>query len=128
MYYMHLKTLLKQASAADRRHGKRWYHEARQWCENTGSQTGTPTRVVAGMVAALSPRNKWKRNLQDTRALLHWLQHGGERPMFATYNTMIQKAIDIYNSDHTGREIRRILNGPKITAFLITYTTQLARA
>lgn len=102
--------------------GKAWYANARRECQELADNLGYPLAVVAGVVAALSPNNRWQRNLRDAEALLRGYRDGVDvrEVKVSTYHAMRQKAWDI--CDEYVRYVRdvsiaQILNGPKITAF-----------
>lgn len=46
--------------------GKDWYKVANQFCIDTANKFDTSPFIVASVVSALSPRNKWSQNLKDT--------------------------------------------------------------
>lgn len=46
--------------------GLTWYEQANDFCNETASKYEINPEIVAGVVSALSPRNKWHRNLVDT--------------------------------------------------------------
>ena len=54
--------------------GLKWYKEANEFCVETGKEYGFNPDVIASVVSALSPRNKWKTNLRDTITVLKAVQ------------------------------------------------------
>lgn len=50
--------------------GKDWYKVANQFCIDTANKYNTNPFIVASVVSALSPRNRWEKNLKDTIKVL----------------------------------------------------------
>ena len=101
-------------------HGLTWYRDANQWCNAVAIEHKLPLHVVVGVVAALSPTNRWSRNLIDANNLIETFINGGyvEDCKVCTYNTMRDKAWHILQSiPHTPDDVAFILNGAKITDF-----------
>ena len=80
-----------------RNEGLGWYHEAQLFCRTLSRTHGISSYVVASVLSALSPNNKWDRNKIDCEAvLLAWKQ--GEPPesvKCCTYNANKIKAFSI---------------------------------
>jgi hypothetical protein len=93
--------------------GRAWYGAAHDICESITRETGIDTRIVAAVVSALSPRNKWNRNLVDARNLCHAYVRGWrpEDVTVCTFNTNRAKAWRFL-------EQHAWTNGPKTTAFV----------
>ena len=53
------------STPAERRRGLAWYATAFTDCERIANQFGLPVNIVAGVVSALSPNNKWERNIEN---------------------------------------------------------------
>jgi len=109
--------------------GVSWYMNAYEIAERISIDTGIPTIVVCGVLAAISPNNKWPKNCANAEAMCAVFAAGGD-PMsvkISCYNTMKQKATDILtmqqyaedmgNCDVTFDQIMAILNGRKIQCF-----------
>ena len=89
--------------------GKEWYANAKIDCLMLSHLHGVPTNTVAGMVAALSPRNRWSRNVVDAESvILH-----GECATVATFKTNKAKAVRILQ----GEWPLDVLSGNKVRAF-----------
>ena len=58
--------------------GKRWYKLANQFCIDTAKQYNTEPLIVASVVSALSPRNRWEQNLKDAKKVFKAIQEGKE--------------------------------------------------
>lgn len=95
--------------------GEAWYLQANIWCETMAVKYGYSTEVVAEVLSALSPTNKWDRNKVDAEAVLSAVRNN--EPMgsvkVCTYNKNKEKAFDI------ARLKTRIVHGsPKTYAFV----------
>ena len=96
-----------------------WYRSAFQIADRISDKYGLPTETVAGVIAALSPNNRWERNIIDAEAIIKcWAAGGTDEDVLAvkccTYTAMRQKALDILTRDIP---IVEILNGAKIVEF-----------
>lgn len=98
--------------------GLDWYKKARVFCYRVAQKNFVPYIKVCGIMAALSPRNKWERNKIDVENLIKYMQDfDSKRPLFGTYDKMVEKAELIFRCDGRPETIKRILNGPKIVSF-----------
>ena len=102
-----------------------WYPSALAIAGRIADKYGVPTETAAGVIAALSPNNRWERNIVDAEAIIKCWAAGGTRTdmlnvTVCTYGKMKAKAVDILTRDIP---IVEILNGKKIIEFLncITY-------
>lgn len=121
-YVRNINKVFKQAQAHEVKHGKTWYRDALRECEDMAACHGLPVHIVAGVVAALSPTNKWERNLVDAHYMCKTFVDGGyvEDCSPCTYKTMRDKAWSILQSmPHNVDDVAFILNGPKITDFFM---------
>jgi hypothetical protein len=107
------------ASAQEIQEGANWYRNANYIAESIAIKTGLSIRKVAGVMAALSPRNRWERNCIDAEQLCLLYSVGGidaaKQLKVSTFNGNKQKALDILQSEEDA--IENILNGRKIVAF-----------
>lgn len=75
----------------------RWYEAAHEACRNISRSTGLGMATVVAVVAALSPRNKWGRNLTDAAAMAAAYVAGGVDAAAAvrvcTFNSNKRKAV-----------------------------------
>lgn len=76
---------------------KDWYVRARLWCEHRAGMYNLEVRTVAGVISALSPRNKWERNLIDADQLLYAVFNGYSASwvVSSTFMKNVLKAYDI---------------------------------
>ena len=108
------------ATAGELQEGLEWYHRANRVAAEIASAHGISLETAAGVIAALSPNNRWERNIVDAENLIRAFSIGGadeaENVKVCTYGKMRTKAIQILEAtsivDHAS-----ILNGRKITAF-----------
>mgnify|MGYP003315973843 FL=1 len=103
-----------------------WYASALKIASRISSKYGATTEVAAGVIAALSPNNRWERNIIDAEALIKvWAAGGTDADILAvkccTYPVMRQKALDILK----GSDIVKTLNGPKIIEFFNCITNPM---
>tara|TARA_R100001463_G_scaffold14688_1_gene38484 strand:- start:2557 stop:3159 length:603 start_codon:yes stop_codon:yes gene_type:complete len=56
--------------------GLKWYKLANQFCIDVSKEYNTTPLIVASVVSALSPRNKWKQNLIDAKKVFEAIKQG----------------------------------------------------
>ena len=120
-YVTNINKVFKLATQAELAHGLEWYKAAKAACQAMADTCELPLAVVVGVVAALSPTNRWERNLIDAGNMLATFTSGGyvEDCAPCTYKTMRDKAWLILSDGLTqdADDIAKTLNGPKITDF-----------
>ena len=108
------------SSAAEIRAGLDWYAVAHNEALSISERHNIPLTTVIGVIAALSPNNKWQRNLDNADALIAAYLDGEtvESVKVSTYHTMKAKAWSILADqlDETDDILTR-LNGQKIKSF-----------
>ena len=119
-YVENILAVYAQATPEEIEHGMRWYALAQEASQAIADKADIPLRVAVGVVAALSPTNKWERNLIDADALCEAFVSGGyaEDVACCTYNSNKAKAwrvLEEVPADNV--TVAYILNGPKITDF-----------
>lgn len=87
--------------------GKAWYTLARAEARSIARDNGTTQAVAAGVIAALSPRIHWVRNVKVARQAV-----AGEA-VTGVFRVNLNKAIRIVN----GEQPLKVLSGPKTRAF-----------
>jgi len=103
--------------------GQQWYKNAHEIAARLARNNNISITKAAGVIAALSPNNKWERNCLDAERLIQAYIHGDDNDAMAvsvcTYGAMKKKAVDILSTNEQTfpDEIIRILNGPKIIEF-----------
>jgi hypothetical protein len=114
--------ILSLSTEADIFEGKEWYARAHRFGVQLIAAYDITMGQAIGVIAALSPNNKWERNCQDADKLInaYLSDHDLSLTKVCTYNTNKQKAIDILSLDTESLDseaIVSILNGRKVTAF-----------
>tara|TARA_B100000131_G_C18052261_1_gene586933 strand:+ start:574 stop:1197 length:624 start_codon:yes stop_codon:yes gene_type:complete len=104
-----------------------WYPSALKIAARIGEKYGLSAETVAGVIAALSPNNRWERNIIDAEAIIKcWAAGGTRTDMLAvsccTYGKMKAKAVDILTRDIP---IIEILNGKKLIEFFNCITNPM---
>lgn len=61
---VNITRLFRQVSVAELTEGLHWYDAAHRAACEIGSEYDRPAHVVAGVIAATSPKNPWPRNLE----------------------------------------------------------------
>ena len=111
------------ASQADISSGLHWYQRAYDLAVKfIHAYEGLTMGQAVGVIAALSPNNKWERNCINAEAMIKTWSIGGDYNMIkvCTFNRNKQKAIDILSLDMESVDteaIPKILNGQKVVAF-----------
>jgi hypothetical protein len=119
----HVRNILKlyrQATQEDTVNGVEWYARAERMAKAIAKDAGLPLPTVIGVMAALSPNNRWERNCKDAATMCQAWVAGESMDSFkvSCYNTMKQKAWTILDLGLTDDEdILSHLNGQKIRSF-----------
>jgi hypothetical protein len=104
----HMSTLKERKAGLD------WYVGANDLCYKLAAKYNTTPMKVAGIIAALSPNNKWERNQLDAD---NFLATKGKCKV-CTFNANKVKAQRIMDlPDCLPYAITHILKGPKTSAF-----------
>lgn len=117
-----IKAIFELAGAAEIADGNAWYGVAKSIAIVLADQYGVTTAQAVGVLAALSPRNKWSRNVVDAEALISaYVAAGSEQARLTkccTFSANKEKAIKILESGaETIPTILEILSGPKLREF-----------
>lgn len=111
--------IYRMATPEEKRDGVVWYARALADCMRIADDTDVPLHIVVGVCAALSPNNRWDRNIDNTRDMVQAYINGDDIDSFkvSTYHAMKRKAWGILDAmpDHDG--VISILNGQKIVSF-----------
>jgi len=119
-YTRNILKVYDQATPEEIQAGIRWYDDARKACQRIADTYGLSLDTVTGVVAALSPNNKWARNIKDAETLIQVYLAGKpvEDAVVCTYKAMRKKAWDILTEELSDRpRLLAILNGQKIKTF-----------
>lgn len=85
------------ATEKEIKQGKSWYIKANNFCLDMAQKYSCSTFLVAQVVSALSPRNKWEQNLRDAEKVLKAVKIGlqPEQIKVCTFNKNKFKAFQI---------------------------------
>lgn len=105
--------------------GVNWYAIANREARALADDHGLPLYIVVGVIAALSPNNRWERNLIDAASMLQAWKDGApvDAVTVCTYKAMRAKAWSILETNAitpdglSVDDVLSILNGQKIVAF-----------
>ncbi|WP_423794630.1 DUF7178 family protein [Maribacter arcticus] len=92
-----LLSIYASRTSEDMKQGLEWYQSANKICVELSDKFGHSPLIVAQVLSALSPRNKWERNIIDTETVLRAVNEGkGPKDVrVCTFNNNKQKAFDI---------------------------------
>ena len=108
------------ATPEEKRDGVVWYAVALADCNRIAIDNGVPLHIVVGVCAALSPNNKWDRNIVNTSDMVQAFISGEDMDSFkvSTYHAMKRKAWGILEAmPSSDEEVMTMLNGQKIISF-----------
>ena len=107
-----------QASPVDTQEGTVWYNNAHQICKGLSDKYNLPLSTVVGVVSALSPNNKWDRNIMDAENIIRAYVGEYDYPKVCTFTGNKDKAITILECEiDSSDNICAILKGNKTIAF-----------
>jgi hypothetical protein len=98
----------RRAPAPVKREGAEWYRRARVVAYYQAQRHSQSLATCAGVIAALSPRLSWTRNVRAADEVLA----GSERPA-GVFRASVRKALAILR----GASPLAVLSGPKVRAF-----------
>jgi hypothetical protein len=106
-----LRTYFDLATEKHIEDGMLWYSQANKLVDDLSLEFEICTpEQIAGIISALSPRNKWERNIYDTTQVLRAVEKGKgpEDIKVCTFNTNKHKAFEIargnLNIAHSSRK------------------------
>jgi len=99
--------------------GLLWYSDAQKAAHNIAAKYGIAVYIVVAVISALSPNNKWSRNVVNADALIGAFLRGDgiDAVKVSTYHAMKKKAWDILAARPDYDGAKRMLKGQKITSF-----------
>ena len=117
----HIQALLDLATAGETVEGMTWYQRANQAAITLADRYEITEEQAAGVIAALSPRNKWERNLIDAENLIAAYVAGGAEACddvkVCTFGKNKAKAVEILETAFADGGVFMILSGPKLKEF-----------
>tara|TARA_R110000796_G_C14457138_1_gene424079 strand:+ start:72 stop:677 length:606 start_codon:yes stop_codon:yes gene_type:complete len=120
VYVKNILEVYSMADMQDIQSGMDWYQDAYDICQEIADKHELPLHIVAGVLSALSPTNKWGQNVKDADSMCALFVSGGyvEDCKPCTYKAMRDKAWSILQTMPRDEEaVAFILKGPKITDF-----------
>lgn len=108
-----LGELLEKSTPRQWNEGYHWYAKAYQIAESISLEFQLPLFKVVGVMAALSPNNKWERNIKDTKL---FLDSPRLETKVCTFKGQRLKALQILVA-HSELQVEQILNGRKTISF-----------
>ena len=107
-----------QATPVDTQEGTVWYNNAHSICVALSDKYNLPLSTVVGVVSALSPNNKWDRNIMDAENIIRAYVGEYDYPKVCTFGGNKDKAITILECEiDSSDNICAILKGNKTIAF-----------
>ena len=117
-YTRNILRVYDKATSDEVQAGVNWYSEANTNCRAIAEANSLHLNTVVGVVSALSPNNKWQRNLKDAANVVQAHKVGGDAPAVCTYGAMRDKAYRILDEQAVELDhVLDLLNGQKIKAF-----------
>ena len=111
------------ATATDKINGADWYDRALTFANVLSAVYSIEVTTIVGVIASLSPRNRWERNMQDAESMVKAYANG------ATYKDLMQLKVCTFKTgkDKAARiltdkvydraELLATLKGPKLQEF-----------
>lgn len=123
MSYTSILGVYHLATVSDKNQGQSWYARAFIFASNLAEVYDINVGTIVGVIAALSPRNRWERNMQDAESMVKVAASGGNFDdlmalKVCTFKIGKQKAARILTDKITDREeLLATLKGPKLQEF-----------
>lgn len=115
MYENKIYDLLETLTEEQRKDGLQWYFTVNEFCKNVSFIYKIEEYKVAGILAALSPNNKFDRNVLDT---VNFIKTNGNCKV-CTFGANKEKAKQILFNANCHNEVLTILKGNKTSAFFM---------
>ena len=117
-----IKAVYLLATTQEKIDGARWYSSANEIAMQLAIDYGLTLQTTAGVIASLSPRNKWSRNVIDAENLIETFVRDPESAAnvkVCTFGKNKEKALNILKADQDfyTENVRDILKGPKLIEF-----------
>jgi hypothetical protein len=115
--YGNILAVFFKATDLETINGAEWYPAANHAAQIMATRYSVTLETAAGVIAALSPNNRWERNLTDADFMIRAYSAGGydaaDFIKVGTYNANKIKALNILSGD----DCLQILGGLKVRAF-----------
>ena len=114
-----ITSVYRDADKTQHAEGLLWYSDAQKAAHVIAVKYDVPVYIVVAVIAALSPNNKWTRNIVNADALIGAFMRGDgiDAVKVSTYHKMKQKAWDILAARPDYDGAKAMLKGQKITSF-----------
>ena len=114
-------SVYRDADETQHAEGLLWYPNAQKAAHDIAVKYDIAVYLVVAVIAALSPNNKWSRNLTNADALIGAFIRGDgiDSVKVSTYHKMKQKAWDILAARPDYDGAKAMLKGQKITSFFM---------
>ena len=112
-------SVYRDADETQHAEGLLWYSQAKREAYHIAMKHDVPVYIAVAVIAALSPNNKWARNLVNADALIGAFVNGDGllSVKVSTYHAMKRKAWDILVARPSYNGAKAMLKGQKITSF-----------
>ena len=112
-------SVYRDADETQHAEGLLWYEQAKREAYHIAMKHDVPVYIAVAVIAALSPNNRWSRNVTNADALIGAFVSGDGllSVKVSTYNKMKQKAWDILAARPSYNGAKAMLKGQKITSF-----------
>ena len=113
------------STVTDRQQGESWYADAYDFALQLSGEYNVGRLIVSGVIAALSPRNRWERNMQDAENMVKAAAAGATFDdlmdikvcTFKNNKIKAAKILTLPLIDRHDAKIEEILSGPKMVEF-----------
>ncbi|MGB1650732.1 MAG: DUF7178 family protein [Paracoccaceae bacterium] len=116
-----ISSVYNEADKTQHAEGLLWYSDAQKAAHDIAARHGVAVYIAVAVIAALSPNNKWTRNLVNADALIGAFIRGDgvDSVKVSTYHKMKAKAWDILAARPDYDGAKKMLKGQKITSFFM---------
>jgi hypothetical protein len=116
-----ITSVYRDADATQYNEGLLWYSDAQRAAYDIAEKYDVAVYIVVAVIAALSPNNKWSRNIVNADALIGAFIRGDgiDSVKVSTYHAMKRKAWDILAARPDYDGAKAMLKGQKITSFFM---------
>ena len=116
-----ITSVYRDADETQHAEGLLWYDNAQTAAHYIAVRYDVPVYLVVAVIAALSPNNKWSRNVRNADALIGAFIRGDgiDSVKVSTYHAMKRKAWDILAARPDYETAKKMLKGQKITSFFM---------
>lgn len=116
-----ISSVYRNADETQHAEGLLWYSDAQKAAHDIAVKYDIAVYLVVAVIAALSPNNKWSRNIVNADALIGAFIRGDsiDSVKVSTYNKMKAKAWDILAARPDYDGAKAMLKGQKITSFFM---------